>query len=78
MKLKADELLTPRQREVYRLLLQGYSDVKISKLLIITEWTAKAHRHNIYTKLAISSIHDLIHDFYLREFKLDGLGLFVD
>jgi len=47
--------LTPRQREVYGLLLQGVSTQEIAQLLFISPATAKLHTHRIYEKLGIRS-----------------------
>jgi len=43
--------LTEREREVYQLMCQGYTNLEISARLFITEGTAKRHVSNILSKL---------------------------
>lgn len=43
--------LTEREREVYELMCQGYTNLEISARLFITEGTAKRHVSNILSKL---------------------------
>ena len=47
--------LTPRERDVFELLRQGFSNRQIAKLLFIEESTAKVHVHHIYDKLGTRS-----------------------
>jgi ATP/maltotriose-dependent transcriptional regulator MalT len=49
------ELLSPREREVYDLLVQGLKNREIARLLFIEESTVKVHAHHIYDKLGIRS-----------------------
>jgi DNA-binding CsgD family transcriptional regulator len=44
-------LLTDREQEVLKLILQGYSDTDMAKALHTTVKTIGAHRHNIVNKL---------------------------
>ncbi|MFQ5939347.1 MAG: LuxR C-terminal-related transcriptional regulator [Alphaproteobacteria bacterium] len=48
-------VLTPREREVARLVLLGHSSEAIAQRLNISAGTVKIHRKNIYAKLGISS-----------------------
>jgi DNA-binding CsgD family transcriptional regulator len=48
-------LLTPRERDVYELLLTGVTNREIGRLLYIEESTVKAHTHRIYDKLGVRS-----------------------
>lgn len=57
-------LLTPREIEVIGLLKEGYNNKKISEQLDISYDTAKTHRKNIYAKLNISNIGELIQFAY--------------
>ncbi len=50
-------LLSPRQREVLRLIAEGYSSKNIAARLGISESTVKSHRKNIMDKLGI---HDRV------------------
>lgn len=45
--------LTPRQREVSRLVAQGLSNKAIAARLSITEGTVKLHIHRVYEKLGV-------------------------
>ena len=47
--------LTQRQREVLRLILKGYSNLRISEELRITPNTVKQHAHAIFATLGVSS-----------------------
>jgi len=47
--------LTPRERDVYDLLVQGLKNREIARLLYIEESTVKVHAHHIYDKLGIRS-----------------------
>lgn len=44
-------LLTPREREVLKLIAQGMSNAGIAAALFISEHTVKNHVSNIYRKL---------------------------
>lgn len=52
--------LTPRENDVLRLLLQGYSSAAIGATLVISENTVRTHRKNIYRKMGVSSRDGLI------------------
>ena len=45
--------LSPREREVYELLIQGRTNGDIAKTLFISESTAKVHVRHIYEKLGV-------------------------
>jgi len=47
--------LTPREREVLRLLAANLSNKEIGAALSITEGTVKIHVHHILTKLGVDS-----------------------
>ncbi len=47
--------LTLRERDVYELLGQGLTNLRIAELLFISEGTVKVHVHHIYDKLGIRS-----------------------
>jgi DNA-binding NarL/FixJ family response regulator len=46
-----DELLTPRELEIVKLVAEGYSTRKIAEVLVISEKTVERHRANILDKL---------------------------
>lgn len=57
--------LSKRESEVYLLLVRGYSSDMIASELVISPSTAQTHRKNIYAKLGIHSIEDLIRMTYM-------------
>ncbi len=58
-----DGVLTPREREVVRMVLSGHSSNSIGRQFEITTGTVKIHRKNIYAKLGISSQSELFSHF---------------
>lgn len=52
--------LTPREREVLKLIAEGNSSKEIAALLFISARTVEQHRANIMKKLDIKSIPDLV------------------
>ncbi len=52
--------LSPRELQVIGLLVKGFDNEQISKELVLSYHTVKTHRKNIYMKLEISSISQLI------------------
>jgi DNA-binding NarL/FixJ family response regulator len=51
----ADSLLTSREAEVLRLLVEGHSDREIAETLFVTRATASKHVSNILAKLGVDS-----------------------
>ncbi|MGD1069341.1 MAG: response regulator transcription factor [Bryobacteraceae bacterium] len=62
-------LLTPRELDVLRMLVQGLSSKEIAPALEMSVRTVESHRANIMSRLAIESLGDLI-----RMALADGLG----
>jgi len=60
--------LTPREREVLRLLALGHSAGEVAEQLIMSAYTAETHRRNIRRKLGAGSVFDL--GEYARAFDL--------
>ena len=54
------ERLTPREREILELMLEWLNDAEIAKRLHISVGTAKTHRWNIYRKLGVSNLRELL------------------
>lgn len=52
--------LTAREREVLKLMLEWLDDVEIAKRLYMSIGTAKTHRRNIYQKLGVSNLRELL------------------
>lgn len=63
-------LLTPREIEIIRLFKEGLDNKQISKKLAISYDTVKTHRKNIYAKLNISNIGELIQFAYQNNLQL--------
>ena len=47
--------LTPREREILRLVAEGYSNAQLARMLWVTEQTVKFHLSNVYRKLDVSN-----------------------
>lgn len=54
------EILTNREREVLKLIAEGYANKRIAKLLCISVRTVERHRLNIMKKLNISNVVELV------------------
>ncbi len=67
------DLLTDREREVLRLVVQGLLNKQIAAELGIHERTVKLHRTNLTTKLGIHSVAELTHK--VDELRAAGVGL---
>lgn len=52
--------LSPREREIMRLLAEGYSNKEIAEKLVITLSTVYTHRGKLMEKLGLTSRYDLI------------------
>lgn len=60
--------ITQREKEIIRLIVDGKSTEEISDILIISSETVKSHRKNIFRKLNLSKVTELIK--YAYEYKL--------
>ncbi len=58
-----ENILTPREREVVRMVLRGHSSNSIGRHFEIATGTVKIHRKNIYAKLGISTQFELFSQF---------------
>jgi FixJ family two-component response regulator len=55
------DVLTPRQKEVFGLLVTGMLNKEVGAALGMTERTVKAHRAQIMSKLGTRSVAELVH-----------------
>jgi len=55
--------LTPREREVAALVVDGLADREIAERLVVGERTVETHLANIYRKLGVRSRVELITRF---------------
>lgn len=58
--LETYDKLTKREKEIIKILVKGNSNMQIAETLNISEYTIKTHRQNIYRKLQISNIVELV------------------
>ncbi len=54
------ELLSTREREIFQLLAEGRSNKEISAMLNVSPYTVETHRGNIFEKLNLHSLPELI------------------
>jgi RNA polymerase sigma factor (sigma-70 family) len=52
--------LTPREREVFELVIRGKTNKQVGNKLGATERTIKAHRHRVMEKLQVQTLADLV------------------
>jgi RNA polymerase sigma factor (sigma-70 family) len=52
--------LTPREREVFVLVIRGDTNKHVARALGCTERTIKAHRHRVMEKLQVQSLAELV------------------
>ena len=52
---EASEILTPRELEVLALVVDGYSNAQLARILWVTEETVKFHLSNVYQKLEVTN-----------------------
>lgn len=52
---KKEKNITPREVEVLKLLVEGYSNKEIAKELFITSHTVKAHLSQVFKKLGVTN-----------------------
>jgi FixJ family two-component response regulator len=53
-------MLTPREREVFELVIRGKTNKQVGKVLGATERTIKAHRHRVMEKMQVQSLAELV------------------
>jgi FixJ family two-component response regulator len=52
--------LTPRERQVFELVVRGQTNKQVGNALGATERTIKAHRHRVMEKMQVRSIAELV------------------
>jgi FixJ family two-component response regulator len=52
--------LTPREREVFELVISGQTNKQVGNTLGATERTIKAHRHRVMEKMQVRSLAELV------------------
>lgn len=52
--------LTPREREVFELVVRGKTNKQVAAVLGATERTIKAHRHRVMEKIEVQSLAELV------------------
>lgn len=57
---ESNQFLSPREKEILRLMAEGYSSKAIAEKLVISPSTVHSHRSNIMNKLNLSTRHELI------------------
>jgi DNA-binding NarL/FixJ family response regulator len=57
---EAEDPLTPREREVLRLIAEGNTNVEIAEALTLSKKTVESHRANIMRKLDLHTVTDLV------------------
>lgn len=56
----SEESLSRREKEIFQLLVEGFSNSEIAKKLVISPSTVHTHRINMLKKLNLSNRHELI------------------
>ena len=57
---EAEPSLSPREKEIFHYLAEGYSNKEIADKLVISPSTVHSHRGNIMEKLGLNNRHELI------------------
>ena len=52
--------MTPREREVFELVVRGEPNKQIARAIGCTARTVKAHRHNVMEKMQVKSLAELV------------------
>ena len=68
---QTDNILSPREKEIFFLIAEGYSLKNIAEKLVISPSTVYSHRSNLMAKLGLNSRHELVEYARRREFTQD-------
>ena len=60
--------LTPRQREILKLVSQGYTNRDIARRLSISVRTVEVHRFNLMRRLRVRNVAQLLRQALMRGF----------
>ncbi len=60
------QVLTPREKEILKHIVAGLSNQKIGANLYISKNTVDIHRTNIYRKLEVKNLKELLNKYYLN------------
>jgi DNA-binding NarL/FixJ family response regulator len=52
--------LTPRERQVFELIVRGNTNKQVARALGCTERTIKAHRHRVMERMQVQSLAELV------------------
>ena len=52
--------MTPRERQVFELVIRGNTNKQVARALGCTERTIKAHRHRVMEKMQVQSLAELV------------------
>jgi DNA-binding NarL/FixJ family response regulator len=66
----AEKMLTPRERQILKLLAEGKANKEVATALGLSVKTVEAHRANLMRKLDLRSLTELIH-FAIRNHLVD-------
>ena len=66
--------LTPREEEIVRLLLRGFSTKRISQSLYISEYTVQRHLQNSFEKAGVRSRRELVKRLFFEDLLPGMLG----
>jgi DNA-binding CsgD family transcriptional regulator len=66
---RSDGVLSPREREIARMVAKGYPNKVIARVLEISSWTVSTHLRRIFAKLGVSTRASMVAQL-LEEGKL--------
>jgi DNA-binding NarL/FixJ family response regulator len=69
--LPSEVKLSSREKEIIKLVLQGKGNRAMADQLFISELTIKTHRKNIYNKLEVKNVAELIQAISRMGIQLD-------